>query len=441
MKPEVIVVGAGIPGLTAAHYLNRAGYDVVVLEQQDTPGGRMRQVEIEGVQINTGARLLYTFYSVVMELIKELNLESEMEYLGTSELLCDDGHRRYPVSFSPGPSLLMNPVLTKSTRLRLMNIIPDLVKARFATDPDHMTTCEFADKESLEDYLSRKVGTDFVQKIVNPLFRGARSWNANEVSPAFFLTTGAHMPGHRPFTFRQGIGYLAEKLAAKLKIRYGVSVKSIQRNLNMPGAVVEFLDSGTDDKLDADIVVCATEGAKVRDLIINKNEAEKRFATKIKYNSLGIVYFVLKHVPKHSVTFYTQDHPSPLAILESVTGENNKPHLFCELTPETLIEVAHMQGQDTMDKLIMDDARKRYPLLAENLDYSVNQWIEHMLPVFYPGYISSLKQFIEHQDTAPQSIYYCGDYLSQALVGGACASGKDAAMTIINHWSKDRANA
>jgi phytoene dehydrogenase-like protein len=115
VQPKVVVVGAGISGLTAAWFLDKAGYDVVVLEQHDAPGGRMRQVEREGVQINTGARLLYTFYTVVMELIKELNLESEMEYLSMSELLCDDGHQRYPVSFSPNPSLLMIPVLTRST--------------------------------------------------------------------------------------------------------------------------------------------------------------------------------------------------------------------------------------------------------------------------------------------------------------------------------------
>ena len=41
MNKSIAVVGAGIAGLTAAHRLKRAGFDVVVFESLDRPGGRM----------------------------------------------------------------------------------------------------------------------------------------------------------------------------------------------------------------------------------------------------------------------------------------------------------------------------------------------------------------------------------------------------------------
>jgi oxygen-dependent protoporphyrinogen oxidase len=130
--------------------------------------------------------MLFTYFKSVMELIRELGLEEEIEYIGMSDFDCEDCDKRYPISFAPNAGLLFNPALKLSTRLRLVNLLPDLIKARFVTNPDDMTTSAYADNESMEDYFTRKVGADFVSKVANPLFRGARNWNADDVSPAFF---------------------------------------------------------------------------------------------------------------------------------------------------------------------------------------------------------------------------------------------------------------
>ena len=45
VKPEVVILGAGPAGLTAAYELSRMGVQCVVLERDSTPGGLARTVE------------------------------------------------------------------------------------------------------------------------------------------------------------------------------------------------------------------------------------------------------------------------------------------------------------------------------------------------------------------------------------------------------------
>ena len=51
---KVIVIGSGFAGLTAAITLADEGYDVTILEKNDTVGGRARQVEIENFTFDMG---------------------------------------------------------------------------------------------------------------------------------------------------------------------------------------------------------------------------------------------------------------------------------------------------------------------------------------------------------------------------------------------------
>jgi len=56
--PRVLVIGAGVGGLTAAALLAHAGLDVQVLERAATPGGKMRQVECGPLRLDGGPTVL-----------------------------------------------------------------------------------------------------------------------------------------------------------------------------------------------------------------------------------------------------------------------------------------------------------------------------------------------------------------------------------------------
>lgn len=54
MSKKVIVLGAGIAGLSTASFLAKEGYDVTILEKNPTIGGRARQFEVDGFVFDMG---------------------------------------------------------------------------------------------------------------------------------------------------------------------------------------------------------------------------------------------------------------------------------------------------------------------------------------------------------------------------------------------------
>lgn len=64
-RVDVLVVGAGLAGLTAARYLQQAGIDVVVVEATDRPGGRVKSDYISGFILDHGFQVINPGYSEI----------------------------------------------------------------------------------------------------------------------------------------------------------------------------------------------------------------------------------------------------------------------------------------------------------------------------------------------------------------------------------------
>ena len=57
-KEKIVIVGAGLAGLSAAIRLIGAGRDVTVLERESVPGGRNGLLEKSGYSFDTGPTVL-----------------------------------------------------------------------------------------------------------------------------------------------------------------------------------------------------------------------------------------------------------------------------------------------------------------------------------------------------------------------------------------------
>src|SRR5512142_2240363 len=117
MKPKsVIVIGAGIGGITAATHLARRGLHVTVLEKNAHPGGRCDRLSREGHHFDTGPTLF------VMPLL----YEAEFRALGTSlheQLNLQRVDPTYHLVFDDGSQLALTSDL-KSMQEQLETIQP-----------------------------------------------------------------------------------------------------------------------------------------------------------------------------------------------------------------------------------------------------------------------------------------------------------------------------
>jgi monoamine oxidase len=77
---DVVVVGAGFAGLSAARDLVRLGHDVVVLEGRDRVGGRSSTTTIAGTPVDLGGTFVGPTQDAVIALAKELGCESVRTY-------------------------------------------------------------------------------------------------------------------------------------------------------------------------------------------------------------------------------------------------------------------------------------------------------------------------------------------------------------------------
>jgi putrescine oxidase len=91
---DVVIVGAGPSGLTAARQLKKAGLSVAVLEARDRVGGRTWTDTIDGAMLEIGGQWVSPDQTALLALIEDLGLQTYSRYRdGKSVYIGADGKR------------------------------------------------------------------------------------------------------------------------------------------------------------------------------------------------------------------------------------------------------------------------------------------------------------------------------------------------------------
>ncbi|MBI5115363.1 FAD-dependent oxidoreductase [Candidatus Poribacteria bacterium] len=88
---KVIIIGAGIGGLSAGYWLSQRGYEVEILEALDYPGGRMATIERKGDKVDVGAQFFHSNYRHAFDLMDAVGLRRSEPIKGKVKFRFEDG--------------------------------------------------------------------------------------------------------------------------------------------------------------------------------------------------------------------------------------------------------------------------------------------------------------------------------------------------------------
>ena len=220
---KVIVVGAGLAGLTCARRLMQAGVEVVIHEKSDGVGGRVRSDLVEGFTLDRGFQVFFTAYPAAK---RQLDYEAlELRAFSPGALIAQ-GDRRHVLS-DPArdpedliPSLLTGIVTTedKYRTWRLSGEVGAKPISALLDGPD----------ETTERFLKRRgFSPRFIENFIRPFFGGIFLDRSLQTSARVFQFCWKMLSEGETTLPAQGMGALAIQLTEGLDIRLESPIESL----------------------------------------------------------------------------------------------------------------------------------------------------------------------------------------------------------------------
>jgi phytoene desaturase len=318
---KVVIVGAGLGGLTAAALLAKAGHDVTVLEKNSWIGGKSRRIEVAGQRIDTGPSLV-TFPAVLDELYSrydKLGSASQAAAIAVLKLerLPEVGKYYFRDEVVNLPVEASHPWHEAWTRFDREHghLGPQIVKLLTADPFDAKTlpavtaiTKNYGIRLSTSAYLNGlKWMPEGLREVIaihtlNAGIAPQRTLALYATMPAVMAKDGIFVPSGGVYEIALALGRLASEAGAKILLNTEVT------------KITKGLVSTTDTSFAADYVIGAAD-AQLVDSLIGRSQRKPR-----RVSCSGVALFaVLKEpLPSNTVTHSVIMPSSPKALHASL---------------------------------------------------------------------------------------------------------------------------
>ncbi len=420
----IVIVGAGLAGLTCAKILAERGQRVLLLEATDQVGGRVHtDFHEDGYRLDRGFQVLFTSYAAAA---RHLDFEKLKQRLFDPGAVLVKKGKKYEIADplrDPERLLtsLFNPLISPVDKVRTLGLVAQT--RRLATGDI------FAGKgqpngqdETTEAYL-RRLGfsdTGFIDSFIRPFYGGIFLDRSLQTSARMFQFTFKMLAEGNIILPAEGIESIPEQLASALPegtVRLHTRVGEVLVNNNRVTGV--RLVNG--EQIEAEQVVIATE-SKVAEKFVHKSLPTQGVSTVCLYFAGNEQLYKQRKILLNSnpdayvnnavlMTNIAPTYAPPRKHLLSVTVLGNPAEDDEEIAQRSLKEMAGWFPHAHLDS---------WQLLAV---YRI-PFAQFAQPV---GIFDTLPD----NHTSVEGLYLAGEYTKSSSIQGAMHSGEYAAKEVL----------
>ena len=454
-KKKVVVVGAGITGLTVAYRLlkSEGNFEIVVLEGEKQTGGKLITSRFAGLLLDEGADAFLARAPWAKDLFDEIGISKEFVSPSSRSASIWANGSLEPL---PSPNVLGIPLDHDSLPSKLLNS-GDALKIKQGGKPSKAVP-EVTDV-SIGSLVRDCVGDSVFELFVDPLLGGINAGVVDDMScetmAPQLLEAARHEEGliaalretqqnsdsDSPvfYTHPNGMGHIVEKLTEQVSesIRKDSNVISINRTNQQ-----WVLETNAGSEI-ADAVVLATSAQNAAKLLTSVSPTTSSRLSDIEHASVSLVSFAFNNsdinIPKDQSGFLVPRSTGMLMTACSFSG-NKWAHL--NDGSQTLIRVSSGriddQRHDTLSdeelvKHLIDDLAVTLGLDSQPLEFRVTRWPK-ALAQFKIGHLQRMEGTIDLLADEAPGVFISGSYHFGVGIPASVRSGNEAAVSVIEKF-------
>ncbi len=400
---DVVIVGAGLAGLTAALESESKGLKTLILEGSDRIGGRVRTDEIDGFLLDRGFQVLIDSYEKAREILdySKLNLK---RFAPGAKIFDEKGSFRIadPLRVPSATfSTLFSRVGTLKDKWKLYQLTKSLQKEKLNDlfPDDHQTTRHF-----LESY---GFSNQIIERFFTPFFGGIFLERELTTSVNMFRFVFRNFSNGDACIPENGMGKIPEQLASRLSktdIRLNQMVNSISQ---APSVVIS-----TGEEIRCKKLIIATNPDNLLGQISDPQE----------WKSTTTMYF------SGSMSLPGMSRLIGLDARKKSSINNFARH-------DEISQSCVPKGKSLWSVTTRGDQKPRVVLkdLADLLGVSTGE-LNHLKTYQIPRALPVVKlpklSVPAEQTQITSHIHLAGDYLTNASIDGAMRAGQEAGIAV-----------